>query len=274
MNNGFRKDVSNAEIDILMKPHLEQWLGKVVPRKPIQDDPEEKPEYRKPADKRESQKADSFGKKADNEVSEEQRGYLKNILELPYLSVVARAEVLGLSSYKNNEIKKELLKNELATEFTMNLGSQLGGLIKMLRLTEKGFKVLGKIHPQPRKHQCSDEHFIFQEILQKFYKGKGYEAVIEGELCGKHVDVLISKRGKTLAIEVQLTPETALFNIKDNLEAGFSKVIMGCRNARVLKAIESKVEIALTKEQKSKVKLLLLSEFTAVKEMIQKTRCV
>lgn len=255
----FKKDLKDDELEILMKEDIQKMMEQVVPRK--------KPEESSKENIKESEQ-DSKEQKLTHEEIE----YLESILKELNLSITSRAEFLGLSSYINDKRKTQLLEKGLIEEFTINLGFETRGVVKFLLLTKNGFEALGKKTEKERPKNCSLEHWWWQNSIYKFYINKGYKGQIEMALGDKHADVGLVKGKVKMAIEVELTPKNSVINVKKDLEVGFDKVLVACKNSKVKKSIEERLQPILSEEDWSKVKIILLSEFSFVKDIISKTK--
>lgn len=258
----YRKDVTNEEIEIAMQPVLDELSRFLVPRVKLEEDKKnhskEKP-------------------KEEINISEEEKEYLKSILEHPNLSVTARGEKLfGFSADKRTRIKKNLLDKKLILEFSVDLGSDFGGRVKLLRLTEQGYKLLGEKPPLSTNFskRGSLEHIWWQEFIAQDYLARDYKAIIEKELNGKAADIGIIAENETVAVEVELSPKNAITNFKQDIDAGFTRTIIACKNYQVKKQIQNKVNsfIAENPIYKGKEKIILLTDFPFVKKLNNEIR--
>ena len=146
----------------------------------------------------------------------------------------------------------------------------------MLRLTDEGYKLLGKT-PQTKDSLAkygSLEHQWWQEHIAKDYSERGYNAVIEKNLNGKSADIGVMTKDEMVAVEVELTPKNAITNFKQDLDAGFNRVIIACQNTRVKKEIERKLQSFLEQHYsyRGKAKVILLNEFPFVKKLMAEIR--
>ena len=201
--------------------------------------------------------------------------YLSNVYTEPNLSLQARGIKLGLSADKRTAIKNDLVGNGFVIEFSVDLGKEFGGRVKMLKLTEKGYQVLGKTAPKQNKsRQGSLEHQWWQLNIAKNYLSKGYKAIIEYELNGKSADIGVLKNGELVAVEIELSPNTAMHNFRADMEAGFSRVVMGCKNARVKKQVETQL-LSFISDNPSyvgKARIVKLNDFPFVKQLYKEIK--
>lgn len=257
--------VTDFEVEAHMRPHLNSLMSLVVPRKP-------KPQGGH--DRQNGKVAKQQGMESCDEkelcLSPEKVAFLEDVLEYPNDSVTQRQERLGLSTYMNAQIKTQLSKLGLIQEFTVNLGVVTKGIIKLAMLTQKGFQMLGKPIPKARSYSCSHEHYWWQNNLHQHFKELGLMPVIEMNLNGKRVDVGFVENGLNVAVEVAITPKNEVLNCKKDFEAGFNKVIVGCKNVKVRQVVQEKFRNALSAEQLRNTEVVLLSDFPFLKKMVRK----
>ncbi len=216
--------------------------------------------------------------KVPPQLSREMIDYLQSVLDKPNLSVTARGtKLFGFSSNKMTKLKKILQDMGLLHTFTVDLGRETGGRVMLTRLTDRGYQALKQKPPEGQKGihaRESLEHLWWKEQIQKDYQARGYKAEIEKELNGKQADIGVSKGGEIVAVEVELAPKNAVSNLKRNLEAGFTRTLIACKNYRVKQEVERKVK-AFAEENnipENKYRILLLSEFPFIKQLYKEIR--
>jgi len=102
------------------------------------------------------------------------------------------------------------------------------------------------------------KHREYQRLLAEYFRNQGMVTVIEA-FIGKNVDVLIIDAGKTIAIEIQLTPKHCL-QIEKDYELGCDEVWVVCESNGILENIESKTREELAKSLFDKTKFCLMRE--------------
>ena len=256
--------VTDKDIEERMKPVLKELSQYFKPRVRIERKPE------KPAPEK--------GKKAAPKLNSEMVDYLQSILDKPNLSVTARGtKLFGWSSNKMTKLKKILMEMGLLHTFTVDLGREFGGRVMLIRLTDSGYQALKRKPPEGQfgiHLRESLEHLWWKEQIKKDYEARGYKAEIEKELNGKQADIGVTKGGEIVAVEVELAPKTAVSNLKRNLEAGFSRTLIACKNYRVKQEVERKVK-SFAEENNipaSRYRILLLSEFPFIKKLHREIR--
>lgn len=269
---GFRKDVTNAEVRAHNERHLSALMGDVVPWKPpAPPEPSRKPgrqEHERPSG---GDRNAPVGTDAER-LSEEEWAYLDHAFQRPNRTVTQRAEELGLSASAANRIRKGLEERGLVVSFAVNLGSRTGGNVTLLDVTEAGCAELGKKRRYRRAENVSAEHWWWQRNICGFARGRGLDARTEFALNGKRADVGFMQDGQARAYEVELSPKNAIRNVKEDLRAGFARVIVACKNGNVRKAIDSRLAEALSDDERACVTLMLLSEFSFVEQLIGSNR--
>ena len=255
----YQKNVSDIEIKQYMASRLSDLSNNVKPRIPLEpaETPKNKPEAKKGGSPDKSPQG--------NELSDQVKELMENIYQEPLLSVTKRSARIGLSAYKMNQLKKEIMDKGFARQFSVNLGKKHGGTVTMMQLSDAGYKIIGK-RPEKVPENVSDEHWFWQKAINRNYESMKSEAVIEKSLNGKRADVGIVWNGCEVAIEVELTPKNALSNIVRDLEAGFHKVCSCCKNPALMRRVREQLRAYKGYEEiKDRVELNLLSEMELLK---------
>lgn len=279
-----KKDVTDSEIAISMKPvlaDLSKYLVKRVPTK--RDEPEQPKQKKKKPGRRGGKKpgrqqTSASGRQGNSEqtaLSENERGYVESIIAEPNLGVTARAKRFGLSADKSTKLKNGLIAKSLIDDFSVDLGREFGGRVKMLRLTDDGYKALGKKPPEkPSPQQGSLEHIWWQVHIAHDYAERGYRANIERQLNGKSADIGVSNGAETVAVEVELYPKNVVYNLRADIDAGFSRVIVACKNKRVKDEAKRQINsfIENNPSYEGKYKVVLLKDFPFVKKLFKEIR--
>jgi hypothetical protein len=251
-----------------MRPHLEELMSYVVPGSEVNQSSTAGRNAHHPA----ADGSDNAAKHQPQQLSVEEIECLESILEKPNLTSTQRRDELGHSTYKFDQLKKQLLAKGLVDELSINFGSATGGICKFLELTERGYAALGKKPKWKRPSGMSAEHFWWQQRIAEFYCRQGFEVEIEMCLNGKRADVGFIKDGMKVAVEVGLTAKNEVVNVQKNLEAGFDHVLVACRDSKVRKAVEENLNRSVDADKLQRVKLILLSDFSFVKEIFGKSK--
>ena len=259
-------DVTDEDVEAHMRPHLAHYMKFVVKRHVI---PEKCVETS-------SKDKGKKGPEEDSPLSIDETKFLQSIVEHPFLPVTRRTDLLGLTSYRNNEIKKRLLSRKAISQYKINFGKLTCGDVKFVELTKQGYKTLGMIPPHDdTPFSVSTEHYWWQKAIAYYGKRDGYKTVIEMALSNdKKVDVVRMKenskgRIEKFGYEVEMTAKNTAANCKGDLETNeLTKLTFACKNKTVQKSVQQKLEQVLSDQQWELVDVMLLHEFKFVKEII------
>ena len=145
----------------------------------------------------------------------------------------------------------------------------------MLQLTEKGNKVIGKQMkgPFPNGNE-SLEHLWWKVHLANDYAQRGYRVNIERMLNGKAADVCVSTNSELVAVEVELSLRNVVYNLKADIDAGFSRVIVACKNTTVMKQAEKQIKVFVKNNSsyEGRYKIYILKDYPFVKRMMKEVR--
>jgi hypothetical protein len=159
--------------------------------------------------------------------------FIRVIALNPFLKQKDYFSLLGINGGTGVKMKNEAVSLGFVEEFSVNPGGK-GGSFKCLHVTEKGlaFARLEGVIERPRG-KGGREHVCLQHMVARRLNSLGIEAVVEGDINGKNVDVKVYLRGKVHAceIELQITPQT-LKNLLDDLEHGAEMVKVLVRSKR------------------------------------------
>ena len=158
------------------------------------------------------------------EITEEEKKLLIDVMEYPISGIAERYKRLSFSVYKGNKMRDSLISNGLFKSYDI---STFEGRVNYLDLTDKGEKVLQEMGFKiEKKREGGPEHEYWKYRIGELFKGKGYQVAIEkpvGE--GKTVDIVASKDGERMAIEIETGKSDVIENILKNIDESFSKII-------------------------------------------------
>lgn len=109
------------------------------------------------------------------------------------------------------------------------------------------------------KGKGSLNHQNLQQRLAQYFRSQGKMAVIEA-FIGRNTDILVYDSTKTIAIEIQLTIEHCLENIKEDFRLGCNEVWIICISNGVLNNIKNKVHPHLDLSLWNKTKFYLIED--------------
>ncbi|MBL1214698.1 MAG: ATP-binding protein [Ignavibacteriae bacterium] len=194
-------------------------------------------------------------RKISNGITSEEQILLKDIYSNKLSGVVQRYKRLGWSRRKGNELKNSLVKKQLID--TEEIPTKSGRVI-VLKLTREGKRICS----EPITNLISDireggiTHEYWKNKYAKILKDKGFDITFEKPIGeGKSVDVVATKNGRQIAIEVETGRSDILSNINKCLQANFDKIIVVAINEK----IESKVKSLLEKNDLHQNPKIILS---------------
>lgn len=233
------KNVSNEEVMQHMKPLLEKINT----------------EHGFTKEEQEMQAADQ---KHEEELTKEEIRFLMDMYNRPFLNLTERREALNLSIDKATGLVKKLVKAGFCEVLEINLGGR-GKLSKYLAFEDAGFKVINM--PENYKiHKSNFEHSFWEDRIAGHF-GNECKTAIEKMVKGKEIDVVLEIENGIIAIEVAMTSAYEKENIIRDIKAGCLKVIVACKNKKVLEEVKE-IIAGLEPEIQDKVKVLLLTEIT------------
>jgi hypothetical protein len=144
-------------------------------------------------------------------LSERERGMLLDIVHFPIASTTERYSRLGLNPKTGNEVKDRLLADELicVKEITNPEGKT-----NVLCLAPIGEALLGAHQTRRDNRSGGVHHEFWRQFLKRKLLGAGYDVQEEVPIgAGKTVDMLGSKNGKRIYIEI----ETGRSNFAENV---------------------------------------------------------
>jgi DNA-binding MarR family transcriptional regulator len=198
------------------------------------------------------------GKEAKTQTEKPARAeelLLRDIAEDRSSSTTERYMRLGLNAYQGNKARESLILKGLIEVKDIPTRT---GRVRLLELTEKGreeARALGlKAGDSCRKG--GPDHEYMKGRIAREYRLRGYQVIEEYPLGkGKATDLVAVKDGKRIAIEVETGKSDAIYNVRKNLEAGFSKVLCVVPNERLKDKIDG--QLAGLRLDKGKVLVIL-----------------
>lgn len=180
------------------------------------------------------------------------------IIAVPFLSTTNYYELLGLNYRNGNAAKNEGIKKKLIIQHSFHSGRK-GGKSVLLEPSATAFATF-KIPPMYEKPGFL--HRYIQNYVKEAMTSQGYKATLEKSVRGKNVDVVLERGAEKIAVEIAVTPRHEIINVrKDVLKAGFSIVVIICKDKKVLNAVEGKIADAFDDDILSKVRCCLLADF-------------
>ena len=170
------------------------------------------------------------------QMTGEEEQLLKDVRKHPESTVVDRYRRLGWNAYKGTRVKKALTDRGLvqARETTTRKGRKV-----KLTLTKAGEEALGRGTGQSRRHG-GEEHEAAKRQVLMILRRSGWlcqdEAPIGG---GRTLDVLASKTGRRIAVEIETGKSDALHNVRRAIESGIPEVLVVATSSAVLSRLRN-----------------------------------
>jgi len=162
--------------------------------------------------------------KEERGISAQERRLIMDIAEEPLSVVTQRYKRLGSSAHTGTKIKRSLLEKDLIEEERIRVPN---GCVTLLKLSETGRALLSSwgVTVKALPKNASLEHEYWKHRVAEDYRRRGY--VVNEEVAiggGRSVDLVATKDGKRIAIEVETGKSDVEANVRKCKEAGFEKV--------------------------------------------------
>jgi len=198
------------------------------------------------------------------EITEDKKRLLIDVMEYHISGIAERYKRLSFSVYKGNMIRDSLISNGLLESFLI---STFEGRVNYLDLSEMGEKILQEMgHKVERKREGGPEHEYWKYRIAEHLRNKGYEIEIESPIGeGKTIDIVASKDGQRLAIEIETGKSDVFENVLKNINHECSKIVMIAMNDKIEKAILLKLKENLL-SQFYDVEVFRLDKYLKIKQ--------
>jgi hypothetical protein len=181
-------------------------------------------------------------RKITSGITSEEEKLLNDINQNKLSGVVERYKRLGWSRRKGNELKNSLLKNQLID--TEDIPTKSGRVI-ILKLTKEGKNQIDKSKTPHKKEprEGGVTHEYWKKKYAELFIDKGFDITFEKPIGeGKSVDVVATKNGKQIAIEIETGRSDILSNINKCIDANFDKIILVATTEKVESKVKSLLE--------------------------------
>lgn len=196
------------------------------------------------------------------EITEEEKKLLIDVMEYPIYGIAERYKRLSFSVYKGNRIRDTLISKEILNSYSL---STFEGRVNFLDITSKGEMVLRDMGYQiENKRGGGPEHEYWKHRVAEFFRERGYQVEIEKPIGeGKTVDIVATKEGERLAIEIETGKSDVAENIRKLSSKGFSKIWIITLNESVKKKL---LEMADSMDEFENIKISVhsLKEILAI----------
>ena len=161
---------------------------------------------------------------------------LSDILTYPDDGVKVRYKRLNLSTGSGNRLKQHLLDQCWLESQAIDVG-QTRKVI--LRLTKQSKDALNLDTTSPQHGSIAHEYW--KRFYAQRFREQGYHVSFEAPRKSGRVDVVARKDDKKIAIEIETGKSDFVRNIRQNLAAKYSKIMVVATNKPAFKKIETKL---------------------------------
>lgn len=203
----------------------------------------------------------AIGEDVEETVEDVSEEFLASVATDPLMNTTERYEAVGVDTKRGTEIKEELLKLGVVREVEVQTGTR-GRNPKLLELTPEGRAVLAdRGYDVKGDAKGGARHRWWQQRVEEHFEAEGYDATIEYAVGAQHIDVYAETAEETVAVEVALSPEHEVENVRKCLQAGVDEVQVAYREDGVRDRVRSQLEDAYGAVP-DEVTFVLLTEFT------------
>lgn len=180
----------------------------------------------------------------------------------PYLTMTALYKELGLSGYKGQKFKLELIRSGLADEVELPTNRR-GRKKKLLQITPRGteyVKTLGII--ESTKGRGGAKHIYYQKLLEDWYESRGYTVEVEAGIGSTCLDVLvILKDGARLGIEIALSVQYEYTNAVKALGSGIDRLLFVCESELIMEKLRCSIDPTFQNQKSLRVGYKLVTDY-------------
>lgn len=197
----------------------------------------------KESKEKEDESSTSFDTKVNppkKNLSREEIRFLADIASRPLSTTVSRYHRLNISRRRGNAVRQALASAGIIERIT--IATRCGQAV-LYQITDYGRAICSghDIDTGPRSRESLEHRFWVNQAARHFEK-KGYEVIREHPVMGNGaVDILASKPGRAVAIEI----ETGKSDIKENVSkiknAGFDRIVLVATSATAITACQKAV---------------------------------
>lgn len=188
----------------------------------------------------------------DEPLNDDELAFLDDVIHHPDDGVKARYLRLGMSIGRANAMKLDLVARGWLETLIVPFGRTRK---QLLRLSRQGSEALGV--EAVNGHHQSLAHEYWKRFYARRYAQAGYHVRVEAPFGGGRADVLAYKDKEVVAIEIETGMSDAVANVKRNLRAGCTKVLVVATEKNAMKRlvrelggagllIEARAELALS----------------------------
>ena len=169
----------------------------------------------------------------DNRLDDPAVDLLHDVLRHPDDGVDQRYKRLKFSTDRGNRYKRQLVQHRFVIALRVKVGRTHRVL---LRITDEARTVFGL--SADKSTYGSPIHEYWKHYYGRLYREKGYAVTLEAARKRGRVDVLARKLSESVAIEIETGKSDVVWNVKQNLLEGFSRVVVVATNEGGLRKVE------------------------------------
>jgi len=178
------------------------------------------------------------------------------------LIITALYKELGLSGYKGQRCKQELLRSGLVDEVEIPTNKR-GRRMKLLQVTPKGSEYLKALGVESGgKGRGGAKHVYYQQKLKDWYQARGCRVEIEASVGGTCLDVLVVRKdGSRLGIEIAMSEQYEVVNASKAMKAGIEDLLFLCESKSVVNRLTETIRDSMPNQIGSAVRVELVSNY-------------
>ena len=161
--------------------------------------------------------------------------FLQDIIEYPDDGVKARYKRLGMSAGTGNRLKENLISQGWLEDQIVEFGTTRKLLLRLTKQAKESLKI---------DDQHSQNESLVHEYWKRFYAQRfneqGYQVRLEVPRKSGRTDVVAIKGDEKIAVEIETGKSDFVHNLRHNLAAGYSKIIVVATSRIAYEKIERK----------------------------------
>jgi len=220
------KLVKDVDDDTLVELQKQHWLKLGQPYNQLPGKSQEREEER--------DTAISGPENPETNLSDDEEAFIENIVRYPFKPLSKRYELYS-STGKGYRVKDSLVENDLIKEVSISSPSRSR---KLFEITGQGRETLENLGIEVSwKGRGGVEHRYWQHRLKKMMQESGWTAELEKD----DADVYGVDGETEIVVEVAMDKnQREVEHVESHVEAGFDKVVVGCRSKSVKRYVEEK----------------------------------
>ncbi len=183
-------------------------------------------------------------------LTEDEFVFLHDVMKHPDDGVKARYQRLSWSGQRGHAVKVRLVKRNWLNEQTVEVGRSRKRALTVPKTAQAKLAL-----DTPVDDRASLVHEYWKRYYAALFQVKGYRVELEASCRNGRVDVLASKSGKRIGIEIETGKSDAVSNVRKCLLSGFDKIIVVAADEEAMRTVE---------RQLAKARLIILARVRLV----------